>query len=92
MTDERIRDLELKVAALTEGLLFTRGKALGLETAVLTLARHWGRDPQTLIEALHETMELLDAESGPGKPSGHEKAEYMRLIEQVSSVLHSRNR
>lgn len=92
MSEERITALEKRVEALTEALLFTKGKALGLEASVLTLVREWGNEPQAVIEALHQTMEVLDSESGPGKPSGSEKKECLRLIEQVSSALHSRNR
>lgn len=93
MTEERIRNLEQKVAAIADGLLLTRGKAIGLEAAVLTLARQWGNDPQAVIEALHDAMEALD---DPAKNSltfaGPEKKEALRIVEQVSSALHSRNR
>ena len=90
--EERLTALEQRVDALTEALVFAQGKTLGLEASMLTLAREWGNEPQAVIEALHRTMEVLESESGPDKPSGAVKVECPRVIEQVSSVLHSRNR
>jgi len=91
--EERLRKIESRVEALAEGVLFTKGKALGLEAALLTLAREWGNEPQAVIEALHEVMERLDDPAkNPPTLAGSEKKEALRVVEQVSSALHSRNR
>jgi len=89
---ERLQRLEIRSRELLEELAFAKGKALGLEASLLTLARHWGKEPQTVIEALHQTMEALDDPSKNPGLAGIQKDVAMRLVEQISSALHSRNR
>lgn len=89
---DRLQKLEERTHGLLKELAFAKGKALGLEASLLTLARHWGKEPQTVIEALHQTMETLDEPNKNPGLAGVQKDVAMRLVEQISSALHSRNR
>ncbi|PPT44533.1 hypothetical protein XarbCFBP8132_00530 [Xanthomonas arboricola] len=77
---------------MAEALAFTQGKAMGLEAALVTMAREWGNTPQAVIEALHNVMEVMDDPSASPGFAGPQKQAAMQVIEMVSSCLHSRNR
>ncbi|MGR4897487.1 hypothetical protein ACIPR8_19785 [Stenotrophomonas sp. LARHCG68] len=92
MSEIRISALEARVAELTEHLEHAKGKVLALEGTVLVFARHWGLEPQVVIEALHNLMEVYDDPKKCPGLGGLQKEVAMALVETVSSALHSRNR
>ncbi|MCF8799224.1 hypothetical protein [Xanthomonas campestris] len=90
--EERLRLVEQELPRLGDAIAFAKGKAIGLEAAVITMAREWGNSPQALIEALHDIMEKLDDPKASPGFAGPQKQVAMEIIEMVSSCLHSRNR
>ncbi|MET4680427.1 hypothetical protein [Stenotrophomonas rhizophila] len=90
MNDAQLQQMREEVSALTSQGQYLTGKVIGLEVSLLTLAREWGNSPQKAIEALHNVMETMDDPAKSQFPPGS-KETAMELIEQVSSVLHSRN-
>ncbi|NIJ89459.1 hypothetical protein FHR49_002260 [Xanthomonas campestris] len=90
--EERLRLVEQELPQMGEAIASAKGKILGLEAAVITMARHWGDSPQALIEALHDITETADDPVASPGFSGVQKQVAMEVIEMVSSCLHSRNR
>lgn len=90
--EERLRLLEEELPRMQKAIAFAKGKTIGLEAAVMTMAREWGNSAQALIEALHNIMETLDDPVASSGIAGTQKEVAMEVIEMVSSCLHSRNR